>query len=301
MKRSHLLLLIFFNAGWAASLTMVQKLFFWLDPSAMVTLRYGVAALMLLPFWRWLGGETPKGMDLLRACVMGLIVFTVGQRLQVLGNRLSSAGNSSVLMGFEPVLTSIAAALFLSEHVPARRWLGCLLGLFGVMLLNGFWRPEFQWTNLTATGIFMLSFLCESIYSILGKPLATRAGPLKVVALGLLTATVFNLAQDGPRIWTIAAKLPAEGWVWLVYLALICTVLGYAVWLVVLRESDVNLVALTILVQPLAGVPVAVFWLGEKPHWGQLWGCLAIASGLLLGFAKGILPGDTKPETKRSA
>lgn len=287
MKRSHLLILIVLNAGWAASLTMVQKLLFWLDPSAMVTLRYLLALVLLLPLWGLLPGAAPKGWDLVRACVMGLAAFALGQLLQVYGNRLSSAGNSAVLMGFEPVLTSVAAALFLREHIPARRWLGCVLGVLGIMLLNGVWRPGFQWVSLTASGIFTLSFLCEATYSIMGKSLANRTSPIKVLGVGLIAATVFNLAREGPRLPTIAASLTLEAWVWLIYLAIVCTVVGYVVWLIVLRDTDVNLVALTVLVQPLAGVPVAVFWLGEKAHWGQFWGCLAIAAGLLLGFMKG--------------
>jgi len=36
--------------------------------------------------------------------------------------------------------------------------------------------------------------------------------------------------------------------------------------------------------QPFAGAVIAILLLGEKPHLGQLWGGLAIATGLVLGL-----------------
>jgi drug/metabolite transporter (DMT)-like permease len=33
---------------------------------------------------------------------------------------------------------------------------------------------------------------------------------------------------------------------------------------------------------------IAWLWLGEKLHWGQLWGSLAIVAGLVLGLSRQI-------------
>ena len=76
----------------------------------------------------------------------------------------------------------------------------------------------------------------------------------------------------------------ASAWAWVAFLSLICTSLGYGLWLVVIRETDVNVTAMTILAQPVAGVPVAVLWLGEPLHAGHLWGSLAIVVGLTIGL-----------------
>jgi drug/metabolite transporter (DMT)-like permease len=218
---------------------------------------------------------------------MGLLVFCAGQRLQVLGNALGSAGNSAVLMALEPLLTSVLAALFLREHIVGRRWVGFGLGMAGVALLNGVWRPDFHWTSLTASLIFISSFLSESGYSIIGKPLTARAGSAKILATGLFAATAANLLWDGEKTAAAALTLPWNAWLLLIYMAVVCTVLGYTLWLVVIKDADVNLVAMTIFVQPIAGVPMAAIWLDEPLHWGQLWGCLAISTGLVIGLWNG--------------
>jgi drug/metabolite transporter (DMT)-like permease len=275
-----------FNLFWALSLSVVQELCKSLDYGAIVTLRFGMAGLGLLMLWPLLPGRAPRGWELMRTAVMGLVVFVIGQRLQVLGNKLSGAANSSVLMGLEPLLCSVAAALFLREHITPRRWAGFVLGMLGIVLLHGVWRANFRFTSLTASLIFISSFVCEAIYSVMGKPLIARAGMAKVLALALASGTLGNLLWEGHATFAAARRQPLSAWLWLGYMAVICTMVGYTLWFAVIRRTDVNLAAMTIFVQPVAGVPIAWLWLNEPLHWGQLWGSLAIVAGLVVGLWK---------------
>jgi len=56
----------------------------------------------------------------------------------------------------------------------------------------------------------------------------------------------------------------------------------------VIRESEVNLAALTIFLQPVFGLLIASLWLGESLHWGHLWGSAAIVIGLVIGLSRQI-------------
>lgn len=296
MKRSHFLLLVLFNVFWAALMSVNKELESHLAYTSIVTLRFAIAGAGFALLWPWLPGPTPARGGFIRSVVMGVVVFVLGQRLQVYGNSLGTAGNSSVLMGFEPILTSVAAALFLREKIPMSRWAGFLFCLAGLALLNRVWSPEFHWTRLGASAIFVSSFLCESVYSILGKPLATTASPYRVVAISLIGATLVNFLIDGGTTLREAATLAPYHWALLAYMAILCTMAGYVLWLVILQETDVNLVALTVFVQPVAGVAIAMLWLGEKAHWGHLWGTLAIGAGLLLGFLWDRIRGGAKKD-----
>jgi len=284
VKPAHLILLLLFNVFWAVSLSAIQALKAHLDYGGIATLRFGGAAVSMMIVWPWLPGATPRGRDFWKASLMGVIVFTLGHRLQVWGNLLGSAGNSSVLMAVEPLLTAVAAAIFLREYIAPQRWFGFGLGLVGVALLNRVWADDFRWAGLTASAVFIASFLSEAAYSIMGKPLLERVGPMKILAVSLVAGTLANMAIDGPTTLKAAAQLPPSAWAWVAFLSIVCTSLGYGLWLVVIRETDVNLTAMTILAQPVAGVPVAVLWLGEKLHAGHLWGSLAIVTGLAIGL-----------------
>src|SRR5262245_23353411 len=161
MKPSYLIILLLMNLCWSAVYS-AYKVMGDLPTGGIVTLRFGMAAVCLLLVWPWLSGVAPRGADLAKTCLMGPVVFVLGQRLQVFGNQLGSAANSSVLMGLEPLIASVAAAIFLREHIGPRRLAGFALGLAGVVLLNRVWRPEFQWTGLGASVIFLSSFVCEA-------------------------------------------------------------------------------------------------------------------------------------------
>jgi O-acetylserine/cysteine efflux transporter len=221
---------------------------------------------------------------------MGLFVFVLGQRLQVYGNQLGTAGNSAVLMAVEPLIASLAAAIFLHEHIGPRRLAGFLLGIAGVAVLNGAWRRDFQWTGLIPSLIFISSFLAEAAYSVIGKPIIARADIMKTLTLSLLAATAANLLIDGPQTLRAATTLPPQAWLLLFGLAIICTAIGYSVWFIVIRECPVNVAALTVFAQSVFGVAIAALWLHEKLHWGQLLGSLTIVAGLILGLSRQVHP-----------
>lgn len=288
MNPSSFIILLVLNFFWAATLSAYKLLGEHLTVGGIVTLRFGIAGLTLLSLWPWLPGRAPGRRDLLVTCGLGLMVFTLGHRLQVYGNSLSLASNTSVLMAIEPLVAGIAAALFLHEHIGPRRMVGFAFGLLGVLLLNGVWRSDFQWVGLSASLIFVSSFFCEAAFSIIGKPLIARSSPVKVVALSLLVGTAANLLIDGRQTLSAAVALPWSQWALVLVLAWVCTAFGYVFWFLVIREGEVNVAALTIYAQPVFGVLLARIWLGEQLHWGQLWGSCGIVAGLLIGLSRQI-------------
>jgi drug/metabolite transporter (DMT)-like permease len=288
MKPSYLIILLVMNFFWAGVYSAYKLLGHDLPTGAIVTLRFGLAGLILLIAWHWLPGPTPRGRDLLITCGMGLMLYVGGQRLQVYGNQIGSAGNSAVLMAVEPLLTSVAAAIFLREHIGPRRLAGFGLGMFGVALLNGVGGADFKWTGLSASLIFISSFLCETIYSVMGKPIVTRASPIKMVALSILVGTAGNLLIDGRETFAKAQTLQLDAWLLIVAMAVICTAIGYSLWFIVIRDCPINVAALTIFSQAVFGVIIAAVWVHEKLHWGQLWGSVAILAGLVFGLSRQI-------------
>ena len=288
MKPAYLIILLVMNFFWAGVYSAYKIIGDAVPAGSIVTLRFGLAGLSLLIAWPWLPGPAPRGRDLANTCLMGVILIVLGQRLQVYGNQLGTAGNSAVLMAVEPLITSLAAALFLREHIGPRRLAGFGLGMCGVVLLNGIWRKDFQWTGLAPSLIFISSFVCEAAYSVMGKPIVARASVMKMLAISLLFGTAANLLIDGPATLRAAQTLPAQAWLLLLALAVVCTAIGYSVWFIVIRECPVNVAALTIFTQSIFGVAIAALWVGEKLHWGQLLGSLAIVAGLVLGLSRQI-------------
>ena len=300
MKPAYLIILLVMNFFWAAVYSAYVLLAREnLEPGGIVTLRFGIAALCLLVAWPWLPGQAPRGSQLAVTCLLGLVVYVLGQRLQVYGNACGTAGNSATLMALEPLVTSLAAAVFLREHIGPRRLAGFGLALVGVALLNRAWRPDFHWASLGASLIFVSSFICEAAYSVFGKPITLRTGVMKMLTVSLLVGTAANLLIDGRATLTAAAALSPHSWLLVLALALVCTALGYTCWFVIIRDCPVNVAALTIYSQSVFGVAIAALWLGEAPHWGQLAGGLTIVAGLVLGLSRQLKKPDGKNQLPR--
>ncbi len=288
MKGRHLLFLLALNCGWAALPTVVTRLEGQLGPLEFVFLRYAFAFLALVVVWRWLPGEIPRGADFWKTVIMGVTVFTVGHLFQVAGMQQSEASDASVLLVLDPLVSSIGAALFLHEGIPRRRWAGFAFAITGVAILS-LWRGEARLPGLLANLMIVLSFVSESVWSVMGKPLVTRWGIPKVTGLALGAGTLVNAlllvpgaAGHGVRM----AALNLEAWVTLAMLGIVLTAVGYSVWYLVIREVPVSVAAMTIYLQPIVGTILATTLTGDRLHAGHLWGSAAILLGVYLGVQR---------------
>jgi drug/metabolite transporter (DMT)-like permease len=301
MKPVHLILLVVMNCLWAGTYSAFKVLAPALDAGGVAALRFGLAGMVLLLCWPWLPGTAPRGRELVRAVVMGILTFGLAPRLQVAGVQMGRAADASMLIAMEPLIVSVAAVIFLHEPIGPRRWLGFVLGIAGVGLMSEVWRPGFHWPALAANALILLSLCCECAFSIMGKPLMKSAGLFKILGVAIASGALVNLLTDGPSAMRAASRLPFSDWVLLAYLGLICTLGGYALWFAVIRETQINTAALTVFIQPVAGTALAMIWLGEGLRWGQVIGGLVILAGLLIGFSRPFSGREVQAEPNEQA
>lgn len=281
MTAVWLWLLIAMNLLWACTVSMYKYLGAYLDAGAIATIRYGLSAVCVLAIWPWLPGKAPCGKDLIRALIMGVIVFCISPRLQIEGVHRGQAGDTSLLIALEPLIVAVGAALVLKERIAPRRWWGFTLGMLGMLLISRIWRDDVKaLQGFVANSLFVLSFVCEAMFSLLGKPMLERVSIMKLLGCGLIGGTIANVAISGVHV----PAIPVQAWLVLAYLAIVCSVVGYALWYFAIKRAPVNLVGFTVFVQPVAGLALAAIWIGETLHWGQLWGSVVIVLGLLIGL-----------------
>ncbi len=299
MRRSHLLLLLALNCGWAAVPTLATRLEGRLGALEFIFLRYAFALAAIVAVWPWLPGALPRGRDFLRTALMGVTVFTVGHWFQIGGIQLSQASDASILLALDPLVSSLGAALFLHEGIPLRRWAGFALAMGGVAWMS-WWRREAPLPGLLANLLILLSYVSESVWSVMGKPLVSRWGIPKVTGLALAAGTLANavlLAIDPSPSLQHFTTLPAGDWAMLAILGIVLTAFGYSAWYLVIREVPVSTAAMTIYLQPIIGTVLAVTWAGEALHAGHIGGCLAIIAGLVVGIRMAGTPAQKAAST----
>jgi drug/metabolite transporter (DMT)-like permease len=192
------------------------------------------------------------------------------------------SGWISVLFGLAPIVTGVMATLWLSEKaLTVSRIVGMLLGLAGLaIMLLGSQALGPGATYGIAGMLFSVTAYSASAVAIkrIGADvpaLATTIGGL-VVTVPLLIAVYVITGEPLP------AMVPTRALFAIVYLGVIGSVLGFAMYYYVLKHVDTTRVALITVITPVIALMLGHLLNGEAIQTEALIGTAAILSGLLL-------------------
>lgn len=193
------------------------------------------------------------------------------------------SGWMSVLFGLAPIITGVMATLWLAEKaLTASRIVGMLLGLAGlaVMLLGsqtlgpqaayGIAGMVFSVTAYSASAVAIKRIGANDV-----PALATTIGGL-IVTVPLLLGVYIVTGEPLPSI------VPPRAIAAIVYLGVIGSVLGFALYYYVLKHVDTTSVALITVITPVIALLLGHLLNGEAIQTEALIGTAAILSGLLL-------------------
>jgi drug/metabolite transporter (DMT)-like permease len=203
----------------------------------------------------------------------------------------STASNAALLITVEPTTLLVLAPLLLGERLSGRETLGAVLTLLGavVVVVDGVpgltrslmphWRGDL---------LLILSGVAYAAYSLLGQGVLTRHPVARVTAHSVVWGAV-SIAPLAAHEWHAG---PPPAWtatavVGTLYLGVVITALGYAVWNWCLERVGAARVAAFVNVQPLAGALLGVWWLHEPLTPFLVGGGLLIVAGLHLTVKPG--------------
>lgn len=192
------------------------------------------------------------------------------------------SGWISVLFGLAPIVTGLMATAWLNEPaLDAARIVGMLFGLAGlaIMLLGSQQLGPYAVYGIAG---MVFSVTAYSVSAIAIKrigadipALATTIGGL-MVTVPLLMAVYFLTGEPLPTV------VPQRALLSIVYLGLIGSVLGFALYYYVLRHVEATRVALLTLITPVMSLMIGHLFNGEALQAEVLIGTASILSGLLM-------------------
>lgn len=197
-------------------------------------------------------------------------------------SRFIPSGWISVIFGLSPILTGVMAALWLTETAltPARA-AGMLLGVGGLGFIFTSGQSLGPEAGLGIAGV-LLSTTVHSASAVAVKRIGAQLSGLVVTTGGLLVAVplfliLFVLAGE-----SIPVTIPPRAFVSIVYLGIIGSVLGFALYFYVLRHVEATRVALITLLTPVIALFLGNVLNGEMISLETWSGTAMILSGLLL-------------------
>ncbi len=192
------------------------------------------------------------------------------------------SGWLSVLFGLAPIVTGLLATIWLAENaLTVPRITGMLLGVAGlaVMLVDA--RQLGPQATLGIAGI-LFSMTVHSVSTVVVKRIAADIPALATSIGGLLVAVPLFAALFIATDRAVPASLP-ERTLWsIVYLGVVGSVFGAALYFYILKHVEATRVALITLITPVLALLFGHLFNGEVVRVETLAGAATILSGLLL-------------------
>jgi len=131
----------------------------------------------------------------------------------------------------------------------------------------------------------LASGLAYALYTIFGKTALRRYTPLTTLTYTLGFGTIF-LGTLALATGVIPRAHPSSGWIALVYLALVTTLLAQALYLAGLRYIDAGPASLLATVEPVTAAMLGYIVLGEQLEGLQIAGGVLVVGAVMLARAR---------------
>jgi drug/metabolite transporter (DMT)-like permease len=245
-----------------------------LSPMVLTAWRTGIAAAALwviLAVRRepWPGGRA-AGVMLATGLLIGLhwFLFFLGARLGTVSGSLAGAATMALWVALlEPLM------------IRGRRWSGAeallALGVTGGVMIIQF-DDQGLLTGIIAAGV-------AAVFSIINGQLVRKHSALMITALEMTSACAFCVA--GAWLFVPAGGVgwwPAPGdWVWVLTLALVCTVFAYSACVWVQQRVSAFTIGMASNLEPVYGMALAALVFGKLEHQPLRF---YVGSAVIIGF-----------------
>lgn len=232
------------------------------------------------PLWRRLAGVSRR--DLWLAAGNGLVI-TVHWLFFYGAVKAANASVAATCLALAPVFLAVFEPLLLKQAFSRRNLLIGVLALPGVALVVG----GIPQGMLAGFLLGTVAALLAALFSSLNKGLAERMPALPLTMLQMASGTLL-LGLLIP-LWPLFGAESAFRWPspndlgWLLLLALACTLLPFALIVVVLRQLSAFSVQLAVNLEPVYAIALAALLLGETAelHWPFYLGVALILAAVL--------------------
>ncbi|MCF2860495.1 DMT family transporter [Pseudoalteromonas sp. SMS1] len=277
-------MLILLSILWGGSFFFVGVVIDSLPPLTIVTLRVGIAAIVVWAVVAVFGLGPPKDFKVWSTFLkMGLLNNVIPFVMIAWGQTHIAAGAASILNAATPIFTVVVAGVLLPDEKPTRSKLfGVMIGFFGVAVLIGMPVMIGGGYLLAQLAIIggALSYAFAGVYgrrfNTLGiSPVITAAGQVTTSTIVLLPLTIF---VDG----TVNVSLMnMSTWSAIIGLAVMSTALAYILYFKILALAGATNVLLVTLLVPVSASLLSALFLNESLDVIHLVGMGLIAIGLL--------------------
>ncbi len=198
------------------------------------------------------------------------------------------AGATAIIVGLQPVLSTLTAATLLREPILPKHWIGLLIGALGLSLVLG--------PKLGAAGsgiepitiaVVLASVLAISVGTVYQKRFVPKTDLLAATFWQYIGALIFTVPLTGFETWSVSWT--GEFLFALLWLVLVLSIGAIMLLMFLIRQGAVSEVASLFYLVPVATAVESYFLFGEVLTPIQIAGMALVVCAVLLIRLK--LPG----------
>lgn len=241
-------------------------------------------------------GVRVERRDRPRVMLAGVLLVVGNAGLFMVGLQWTRAAHAALLYALTPAIVTLIEVLRARRAPTPLQSLGVAVAFAGVLMLlleRGLSFGADTWRG----DLTILVAVCSwSWFTVLGRRLTPRYGPIRVVSDALLYGTLAYLPFG---LWGLPGMhwqaITAGGWAGLAYLALLTASLNFVLWYWGVRYLPPTGVAVFSNLQPIAAAALAWMILGESLPPGFAVSTLLVLGGVWLTQREGRLPSAAAP------
>jgi len=282
--------LFFITFLWGGTFVLIKSALVHISPMVFVCVRFGLAAVVLLPFvYKTLFAATKTQYK--KGLILGISLF-IGFATQTIGLRYTTATKSAFLTGMFIIITPILQTVLERRRPTINNLAAILLGFFGILFLSSRGTNLYQVLFELGTGFNFgdfLTLICAASYSwyivyldMLGEGLDFKFITFIQIFVTALLAIPFIYFFDLTGLEKIQFEfLPIVG-IAIVYTAIFTTIISTLLQTKYQKDVTPTRASIIFSMEPMYATVSAVFLLAEKISIFGIIGCCFIFSGVLI-------------------
>ncbi len=248
---------------WGTSFPLVKWSLEYVSPYVLVTLRFLLASVILLPVAFLSARERfftffPKPYLLLLGLING-----VGYFLQFVGQSLTTAINASLLLNTSVIFASIFSSLWLNEQLGPKKTMGILITFLGTILIVTEGRFKHLSSGTTVGDLLCLSGgMAWGVYTVISKKTSKPKENSLLFTSTMLLYTFLAVFTFSMPFFHLKI-LPLKIWLSVLYISIFCTAIPFLLWYEGLKRIEASSSAVYLLFMIIVATILSIFFLLE--------------------------------------
>ena len=272
---------------WGSTWLVIKVGYGGLGPFNVAGVRFALAAAVLAVIVPMVGARWPRGRSEWGLVLfVGVFLFAGDYGLIYWGEQYIDSGLTAILFGTFPLVTMIAAHVYVpGEHLTPRKLGGGMVAFAGVIALFGD-RLHVNASEAWPMVAVIAAAICAAVANVATKRHGKQLHPAALNASTMAIGAVLLLAMSATTGEGVRLPHGITSWLAVAYLALVGSVIAFLIYFSLLKTWDSTTVSFFGVFTPAIALFLGAAVLGERLSLWSLAGSVLILAGVALTLVR---------------